>query len=71
MRQKYIVNKESKSYLANLLATESLEVQYKKTATASFDVKNRILTLPIWKKSNQNGKKLVKDYLQVLKKISK
>ena len=50
MRQKYIVNKESKSYLANLLATESLEVQYKKTATASFDVKNRILTLPIWKK---------------------
>ena len=28
-------------------------------------------TLPIWKKSNQNGKKLVKDYLQVLKKISK
>ena len=50
MRQKYIVNKESKSYLANLLATESLEVQYKKTQTASFDVKNRILTLPIWKK---------------------
>ena len=28
-------------------------------------------TLPIWKKSNQKGKKLVKDYLQVLKKISK
>ena len=27
--------------------------------------------LPIWKKSNQKGKKLVKDYLQVLKKISK
>ena len=26
--------------------------------------------LPIWKKSNQKGKKLVKDYLQVLKKIS-
>ncbi len=28
-------------------------------------------TLPVWKKSNQIGKKLVKDYLPVLKKISK
>ena len=28
-------------------------------------------TLPIWKKSNQKGKNLVKDYLRVLKKISK
>ena len=28
-------------------------------------------TLPIWKKSNQIGKKFVKDYLHVLKKISK
>ena len=27
--------------------------------------------LPIWKKSNQKGKTLVKNYLQVLKKISK
>ena len=26
--------------------------------------------LPIWKKSNQTGKKLVKDYIQVLKEIS-
>ena len=26
--------------------------------------------LPIWKKSNQKGRKLVKSYLQVLKKIS-
>ena len=50
MRKNYTYNKESKSYLANLLATENLEVQYKKTQTASFDVKNRILTLPIWKK---------------------
>ena len=50
MRKNYTINKESKSYLANLLATENLEVQYKKTQTASFDVKNRILTLPIWKK---------------------
>jgi DNA-binding MarR family transcriptional regulator len=28
-------------------------------------------TLPIWKKSNQIGKRLVKDYLPVLKEISK
>ena len=50
MKQKYTINQESKSYLANLLATENLEVQYMKTATASFDVKNRVLTIPIWKK---------------------
>tara|TARA_B100001996_G_scaffold114458_1_gene86635 strand:+ start:148 stop:2475 length:2328 start_codon:yes stop_codon:yes gene_type:complete len=50
MKQRYIINQESKSYLANLLATENLEVQYRKTQTASFDVKNRILTIPIWKK---------------------
>jgi len=50
MKTKYTINQESKSYLANLLATENLEVQYKKTATASFDVKNRVLTIPIWKK---------------------
>ena len=28
-------------------------------------------TLPIWKKSNQLGKRVVKDYLPVLKEISK
>ncbi len=50
MKTKYTINQESKSYLANLLATERLEVQYRKTQTASFDVKNRVLTIPIWKK---------------------
>ena len=50
MKKKYTINQESKSYLANLLATERLEVQYKKTQTASFDVKSRVLTIPIWKK---------------------
>ena len=50
MKTKYTINQESKSYLANLLATENLEVQYKKTQTASFDVQNRVLTIPIWKK---------------------
>ena len=50
MKKKYTINQESKSYLANLLATERLEVQYRKTQTASFDVKSRVLTIPIWKK---------------------
>ena len=44
-----IINKESKGYLAKLLATENISIQHKKVQTASFDVKNRTLTLPIWK----------------------
>jgi hypothetical protein len=34
--------------LAKLLATENLTVQQSNVSTASFDVKNRVLTLPIW-----------------------
>jgi len=44
-----VINKESKGYLAKLLATENISIQHKKVQTASFDVKNRVLTLPIWK----------------------
>ena len=44
-----VINKESKGYLAKLLATENIAIQHKKVKTASFDVKNRVLTLPIWK----------------------
>jgi len=44
-----IINKESKGYLAKLLATENITIQHKKVKTAYFDVKNRILCLPIWK----------------------
>ncbi len=40
-----------------------------KLTTSGYKKLNEIL--PIWKKSNQTGKKLVKDYLQILKKISK
>ena len=51
MKQKYTINQESKSYLANLLATErSRSSIHEKQQTASFDVKNRVLTIPIWKK---------------------
>jgi hypothetical protein len=34
--------------LAKLLASEDLIVEHRKVPTASFDVENRILTLPIW-----------------------
>jgi hypothetical protein len=43
------INIESKNSLARLLATENLTVQHAKIPTASFDVKNRVLNLPIWK----------------------
>lgn len=34
--------------LAKLLATENITVEQSNVSTASFDVKNRVLTLPIW-----------------------
>ena len=39
----------SKETLAKLLATEDVTVIQKNTKTASFDLKNRTLTLPMWK----------------------
>ena len=35
--------------LAKLLATENLTVVRQNTVTASFDIQNRVLTLPQWK----------------------
>lgn len=44
------INHNSKSQLAKLLATENINVQHNASAkTASFDVKNRVLTLPVWR----------------------
>ena len=46
----YMTNKNTmnnKSQLAKLLATENIEVQENKVKTASFDVVNRVLTIPI------------------------
>ena len=37
-----------KSQLAKLMATENITVEHKKTRTAYFDVKNRVLACPIW-----------------------
>ena len=47
-----LINK--KSTLAKLLATENIEVQQNNVRTASFDVKNRILTIPIFKHENKD-----------------
>ena len=38
----------TKSNLAKLLATENINVEYRKTQTASFNVESRTLTLPVW-----------------------
>src|SRR5210317_2626357 len=46
------LNTNVKSNLAKLLATENITVQHDKVSTASFDVKNRILTLPIFKEQS-------------------
>ena len=41
------INNNAKSYLAKLLATENISVEHKKVQTAYFDVKSRLLVLPI------------------------
>tara|TARA_B110000467_G_scaffold123314_1_gene115123 strand:+ start:2220 stop:4466 length:2247 start_codon:yes stop_codon:yes gene_type:complete len=46
------INTESKNSLARLMATENLQIEHAKVATASFDVKNRVLRLPLWKDMN-------------------
>jgi hypothetical protein len=44
----------TKSQLAKLMAAENITVQHQKTATASFDVKNRVLTLPVFEDGMSN-----------------
>ena len=41
------------STIAKLLAEEDIFVQNKNQSTASFDVKNRVLSLPIWKEMSK------------------
>ena len=50
MNNQATVNIESKNVLARLMATENIHVEHKKVKTASFDVKNRVLRLPLWEK---------------------
>ena len=45
-------NQEIKGNLARLLATENLVVEHRKVPTASFDVDNRVLTLPNWDRAS-------------------
>ena len=47
-----VVNFDTKSQLAKLIATENIEVQHNKVKTASFDTLNRILTLPLFKQQS-------------------
>ena len=49
---KFEFNKEAKSNLAKLLATENLTVEHKKVKTAYFDLQKRLLVVPIWKEMN-------------------
>ncbi len=48
------VNYEIKSQLAKLLATEDIVVENREVMTAQFDVDNRILTLPKWKRASNS-----------------
>jgi hypothetical protein len=43
------ISLDQKSQLAKLIATENITIQHNNVRTASFDVKNRVLTLPIFK----------------------
>tara|TARA_Y100000287_G_C14228571_1_gene360440 strand:- start:545 stop:2707 length:2163 start_codon:yes stop_codon:yes gene_type:complete len=47
-----MVNYEVKGQLAKLLATEDLVIENRKVSTASFDVQNRVLTLPLWERAS-------------------
>jgi len=42
------INRQVKSTLAKLLATENLTVEHSNVPTASFDIENRVLSLPVW-----------------------
>ena len=49
------INTNAKSQLAKLLATENISIQYNPNAsTASFDVKSRVLYLPVWQNISED-----------------
>jgi len=49
-----VFNHSVKGQLAKLLATEDLVVEHKQCDTASVDVHNRVLTLPMWQKASES-----------------
>ena len=48
------MNQTSRNNLAKLLATEDISVEHKNIPTAYFDVKDRVLGLPIWKDASKD-----------------
>ena len=53
------MHQSNKSLVAKLLATENITVVQDNVSTASFDVQNRVLTLPMWAETDE----YVKDHL--------
>jgi len=49
MNEEYIMEMKATDLSARLLATENLSVVRGRVRTASFDIKSRVLTLPMWK----------------------
>ena len=48
------ITQEIKSQLARLLATEDLIVEHRSVETASFNVHDRVLTLPLWDHASED-----------------
>jgi len=48
------VQQEIKSQLAKLLATEDIVVEHKNVTSAQFNVRTRVLILPLWEKASHN-----------------
>ena len=48
------VQQEIKSQLAKLLATEDIVVEHKRVESAQFNVRTRVLILPLWEKASNN-----------------
>ena len=48
------VQQEIKSQLAKLLATEDIVVEHKQVEAAQFNVRTRVLILPLWEKASHD-----------------
>ena len=48
------VQQEIKSQLAKLLATEDIVVEHKQVESAQFNVRSRVLILPLWEKASND-----------------
>ena len=48
------VQQEIKSQLAKLLATEDIVVEHKQVTSAQFNVRTRVLILPLWEKASHD-----------------